>query len=138
MVDWRERRGRSAFVLANEIQTLLSSRTAETKHTNQQRLNPMTSKHSKLPLLALSACLIALAGAGCTSMTEPASASFASVTIHGHTEDEIGNATIKVFREDGYEGGLAVGTQMSFQKEGSVMKSLAYEGVVATHEGART
>src|SRR4051812_25213320 len=88
--------------------------------------------------LALAAGLIALAGTGCSTVSQPASASFAAVTIHGHTDVEIANATIRVLQDDGYLGGAAPGLNMTFQKEGSRMQSLAYEGLVNSHEGAVT
>jgi hypothetical protein len=101
-------------------------------------MNRMPSKLCSLPVLAVTAGLLLMAGAGCSSTGKPASASFASVTIHGQTDIAIANATIRVFQDDGYMGGAAPGLQMTFQKEGSRMKSLAYEGLVNTHEGAVT
>ena len=93
-------------------------------------LNPST-----LTLLVLSGALLALGGAGCSST--PASASFASVTIHGHSPEEIGQATVQVFREAGYSGG-AGGRQMVFQREGSRGENIAYEGIANTHYGSQT
>jgi hypothetical protein len=86
---------------------------------------------------ALAAAFVALAGAGCGA-TKPSGASFASVTIKGHTPQEIANVTAQVFQEDGYVGGSMKGHPMVFQKEGSRMTDLAYQGVVDTHYGART
>jgi hypothetical protein len=63
------------------------------------------------------AALLALTGAGCGA-TKPGSASFASVTIHGHPAEEIGKVTTQVFQEAGYVGGT-MGNQIVFQKEGS-------------------
>ena len=88
--------------------------------------------------LALIASLFLLAITGCSTVSQPASASFAAVTIHGHTEVEIASATVRVFQEDGYMGGAAPTAHMTFQKEGSRMQSLAYEGLVNSHEGAVT
>jgi hypothetical protein len=87
-------------------------------------------------LVALLSSLLALAGAGCGA-TKPGSASFASVVIRGHEPNEIRDVTIAVFQEEGYQAG-AMGGQLVFQKEASRMTSLAYEGVVATHEGTTT
>lgn len=82
------------------------------------------------------AALLALAVAGCGA-TKTGSASFASVTIHGHTAEEIGKVATQVFQDAGYAGGT-MGKQIVFQKEGSRMTNLAYEGLVGTHEGAQT
>ena len=90
-----------------------------------------------LSFAVVSLCgLLALAGAGCGA-TKPGSASFASVTIRGHTPEEILKTTVQVFQEDGYAAGN-MGNQVVFQKEGSRMTNLAYEGLVGTHEGAQT
>ena len=82
------------------------------------------SHHLRFALLAPGlAALLALAVAGCGA-TKPGSASFAAVTIHGHSAEEIAGGTM--------------GKQIVFQKEGSRMTNLAYEGLVGTHEGAQT
>jgi hypothetical protein len=86
---------------------------------------------------AASCLLLALAAAGCSSTSGPASASFASVTIHNHSAEEIRATTAQVFRETGYAGS-SVGAQMVFNKQASFWTSLSREGVVGTHEGART
>ena len=87
-------------------------------------------------LVSLLTLALLLAVAGCGT-TKPASASFASVTIQGHSAEEIGKVTTQVFQEAGYKGGT-MGNQIVFQKEGSRMNNLAHEGVVGTHEGAQT
>jgi hypothetical protein len=84
------------------------------------------------PLLA---ALLAVGGGGCAST--PASASFASVTIHGHSAEEINHTTTQVFRDAGYSGGGEDGPKMVFQREGSLMSNLAYEGAVHTYYGAK-
>jgi hypothetical protein len=81
--------------------------------------------------------LLALAGPGC-GITKPSGASFASVTINGHTPEEIARATVRVFEEDGYRGGSMPGHPMVFQKEGSRMSDIAYGGVADTFYGAKT
>jgi hypothetical protein len=88
-------------------------------------------------LTVLFGALLALGGAGCTSLSEPSSSSFASVTIYGRSPEEIGGATVQVFREAGYSGG-AGGRQMVFQKEGSRSDDIAYNGIANTHYGAKT
>jgi len=75
---------------------------------------------------ALAASLLVLAGCGAT---KPASASFASVVIPGHTVEEIRNAAGEVFSADGYTV-MVRGNEMKFEKEGSRMTQLAYEGFV--------
>jgi hypothetical protein len=74
---------------------------------------------------------------GC-SLTKVGSASFASVEIKNHSRAEIQYTTAQVFREDGYRGSLSGSGQMVFEKEGSRANNLAYNGLVATHEGAIT
>ena len=88
-------------------------------------------------LAALLCLAVALAGTGCGAF-KPGSASFASVAIKGHSSEEIARVTAQVFQEDGYVGGSMAGQAMVFQKEGSRMQNLAYEGVVDTHYGAST
>jgi hypothetical protein len=87
--------------------------------------------------LVLLCGLLSLVGIGCHSMSGPASASFASVIIHNHSPAEIQKVTIQVFQEDGYAVG-SIGDQMVFQKEGSRMTNLAYEGAVGSYYGAQT
>ena len=83
-------------------------------------------------------CLLLLTGAGCQSLNEPASASFASVTIANHSEVEIAQATAAVFNADGYQGGVSGPSQMIFEKGASQATTLAREGVLATHYGTQT
>lgn len=90
------------------------------------------------PLAALVSLLLLLAGTGCRSLTEPGSASFASVTIKNHTTEEITRVTAQVFNADGYRGGMNSSGQMVFEKEASRMTSLAREGMVNSYYGANT
>jgi len=85
----------------------------------------------------LLAALLAFVGAGCGA-TKPSGASFASVTIKGHSKNDIARVTAQVFQEDGYRGGSMKGHPMVFQKEGSRMTDLAYGGVADTYYGAKT
>jgi hypothetical protein len=59
------------------------------------------------------------------------------VVIRGAQPNDIMKVTIEVFQEDGYMAG-SIGDQLVFQKEGSRMTNLAYEGVIGTHYGAQT
>jgi hypothetical protein len=80
--------------------------------------------------------LCGLFSIGC-HLGQPASASFASVTISGKSPAEIRDATIAVFRENGYQvSGSSQG--LTFEKEGTKANSIAYDGVVGSHYGAVT
>lgn len=74
---------------------------------------------------------------GC-SLGKPGPASFASVVIPKRTEEQIQQAAVRVFREDGYAGGRVGPTEMVFQKEGTRGQNIAHAGVVGTHYGAQT
>lgn len=101
---------------------------------NQQ--TPLVSARFITLTSALFCGLLALAGAGCGA-TKSGSASFASVVIRGQEPNDIQKATIEVFQEAGYAAGSMSG-QLVFQKEGSRMTNLAYEGVVGSSYGAQT
>lgn len=110
------------------------------KHANQAMIEKSSaSSFGSLTVrfVALLAAMLALTGGGCGA-TKPSGASFASVTIKGHTPNEIAQVTAQVFQEEGYVGGSTKGHPMVFQKEGSRMTDLAYQGVVDTHYGAGT
>jgi hypothetical protein len=107
----------------------------QTNTTMNQPL-PATASPIQPVLAALLMTLLALTFAGCGA-SKPNSASFASVVIKGHTPEEIWKATVEVFQEAGYAAG-SIGDQIVFQKEGSRMTNLAYEGLVGAHYGAQT
>lgn len=88
-------------------------------------------------LRIFSLVLLAFA-AGCGSLGEPASASFASVTIENRTPEEIASMTAKVFREEGFSGSGSANRQMVFQREGSRGDTIAYEGLIGSHYGNQT
>jgi hypothetical protein len=67
-----------------------------------------------------------LALLGCKSMNKPASASFASVRIQGHTAEQIRAASVVVFQQDGYTVVEGRRSEMVFEKEGSRWDQLAY------------
>jgi hypothetical protein len=98
----------------------------------------LRSSALSLRLPGLGILLLALAAAGCSSLTSPTSASFASVVIKNHPTEEIAAATAGVFTANGYRGGASGPDQMVFEKEASRGTTMAREGLVATHEGART
>jgi hypothetical protein len=87
---------------------------------------------------ALTGLLLVLAGAGCGSLSGPASASFASVTIKNHSTEEIAAATAEVFGADGYRGGANGPGRMVFEKEASRATTFSREGLVNTYSGAQT
>lgn len=98
-----------------------------------------TWHHPQPSCLAVLFCLtLLLAGAGCSSLSEPGSASFASVTLENHSAEEIVAATTQVFGADGYRGGPTGSGQMVFDKEASRGTSFAREGVVGGYYGAQT
>src|SRR3974390_442847 len=98
---------------------------------------PLNHLLRQATFLALAVSLLALLlTTGCGS--GPASASFASVVIHGKTPDEICRAAAAVFQEDGYQVAALTPANMVFQKEGTRGESLAYGGVVGTHYGEIT
>ena len=78
-----------------------------------------------------------LASGGCSSLNKPASASFASVTISGQSASEIRDATIAVFRENGYQV-FGTSQELTFEKEGSKANTIARDGLVGSHYGAVT
>ena len=102
-----------------------------------QTQNIMSPKSALLLLRSIFCLLFALTFAGCGSLSGPGSASFASVTIHKHTMAEIRDTTEKVFREEGYAGGLS-GNQMVFDREASRMSTISRDGLVAAQSGAQT
>jgi hypothetical protein len=67
-----------------------------------------------------------LAGAGCRSVDEPASASFASVTITNRTSEQIRDTVTDVFRENGYVAASTGKPGLVFEKEGSRSDQIAY------------
>jgi len=73
---------------------------------------------------------------GC-HLGQSASSSFASVTISGKSAAEIRDATIAVFRENGYQA-LGSDGELTFEKEGTKANSIAYDGLVNSHYGAVT
>jgi hypothetical protein len=79
------------------------------------------------PLLTcLTVAAASLALLGCSSMKKQASASFASVTIRGHTEQQIRATTATVFQQDGYTATRMLRGEMVFEKEGSQWDRIAY------------
>ena len=90
------------------------------------------------PLLGFLSLSLAcgLFSAGC-HLGQPASASFASVIISGKSAGEIRDATIAVFRENGYQV-FGSNQGLTFEKEGSKANSISRDGLVGSHYGAVT
>lgn len=63
---------------------------------------------------------------GCSSLSQPASASFASVVIAGATEEEIREETVRVFTAEGWKDGHGADGELVFEREGSKFDHLAY------------
>src|SRR6185295_18072679 len=78
-------------------------------------------KSASLFALALTLCC------GCR-LGQPVSASFASVKISGHTDEEIRQATRQVFTEAGYTSRNAEDGGMVFEREGTKGNQIAHGG----------
>ncbi len=108
----------------------------------RERAGVRGSKTRDLKLLLR--CQVVLAGlfsllaAGCKSLDQPGSASFASVVIQQRTVAEIEATADQVFRENGYTAYQAGPYRSLYEKEGSRANDLAYNGVVGTHYGAKS
>jgi hypothetical protein len=105
----------------------------------------MISRRTKLnrtlsagPLCCLlSLVWLAATVTGCR-LGQPGSASFASVKIPGKTPAQIQEATMQVFREDGYATMGGGANDMVFQREASRMTNLGQNGIVDSYYGAQT
>jgi hypothetical protein len=73
----------------------------------------------RMVLAGLLATATATVCTGCKSTGKPASASFASVEIAGHTPAQIRAATVVVFQQEGYTSANERRGEMIFEKEGS-------------------
>jgi len=63
---------------------------------------------------------------GCQSLTVPASATFASVKISGHTPQEVMAETVKVFENEGYRTISSTEQETVFEREGTRWDQIAY------------
>jgi len=79
----------------------------------------------RIVTLLASLSFATLMDAGC-GLTKPNSASFASVKIKDSTPEKIRDATVAVFREDGYTVVSATTNEFVFVQEGSRMNKFAY------------
>jgi hypothetical protein len=81
-------------------------------------------------------CVLSLTG--CSSWNKPASASFASVTITGHTAEQIRDTATAVFRENGYTGSAIDARRLVFTREGTRLETISRDGVMAAQKGQST
>jgi len=72
----------------------------------------------------LLAVLLGVVSSGCYSMK--GSSRFASVEIHGRSNQQILQTTAAVFRDDGYFLRSAVGDELIFERAGSSLNQVAY------------
>lgn len=91
----------------------------------------------RLATLFIAASCAMILGTGCR-LGKPASASFASVKIAGHSPQQIQEAAAKVFREDGYAVLAGGNGQMVFQKEGTRANNIGQNGLVGSYYGEQT
>lgn len=63
---------------------------------------------------------------GCSSLSQPRSASFASVVISGGNVERISEQTARVFTAEGWQDGHDAEGRMVFEREGSSYDHLAY------------
>lgn len=80
------------------------------------------------PALAILLLFGLLAGTGCRSNKQPASASFASVIIANRSVAEIQRASAAVFEEAGYFHLIKPDGEMIFEKEGTRGNQIAHGG----------
>lgn len=74
---------------------------------------------------------------GCQSTGQPASASFASVTIPDRSQAQIHAAADEVFQADGYRTLRSANGVMVFEKEASKKNQFAYSGLAGSHYGEK-
>jgi hypothetical protein len=72
---------------------------------------------------------------GCSSMDKPASASFASVIIINQTPDNIRQAVIAVFQDNGYQMIQQSDETMVFQREATRGETIDYAGFASAQQG---
>jgi hypothetical protein len=101
-------------------------------------LGTIMTKLAGSPCLLSLLLLCGLLTPGCRSMNEPASASFASVTLSNTIPAQITSAAVAVFQEQGYRAFATGKGQLVFDKEGTRANTISRDGLVAAQAGART
>jgi len=78
--------------------------------------------------------LAAIFAAGCSSLDKPASASFAAVTINRtYTTEQIQQAAVKVFQQNGYQNVPRPDEPLVFEREATRGEQISYAGFVGAH-----
>jgi hypothetical protein len=99
----------------------------------KSRLGHLRNQLAQFHVFAL--MLVLVLASGCR-VTQPASASFASVEIKDRTPQQICETAATVFEEDGYRVAALSPDNMVFQKEGTRGQSMMHGGFVDTYYGA--
>jgi len=74
---------------------------------------------------------------GCSSMDKPASASFASVVIINQTPEQIRQAVLAVFQNNGYQMIPQTDETLVFQREATRGETIDYAGFAGAQQGER-
>jgi hypothetical protein len=74
---------------------------------------------------------------GCSSLDKPASASFASVVIANQTPEQIRQAVLAVFQDNGYQMIPQSDETMVFQREATRGETIDYAGFAGAQQGER-
>lgn len=99
------------------------------------KLNSSPSMLNRLVIWAALLSCVALLVAGCSSMNKPASASFASVVIVNQTPEQIRQATIAVFQDNGYQQIQMSDGSLAFQREATRREQIDYAGIAGAQQG---
>lgn len=76
--------------------------------------------------------------AGCKSLDQPASVSFASVTLSRfYTTEQIQQAAIKVFTQNGYQNVPQPDNPLVFEREATRGEQISYAGFVGAQQGEK-
>ena len=89
-------------------------------------------------IVALLCLLLVSSGPGCSSVGGSGSGAFASVRIPGRSVNEIAAATVQVFAEDGYRGGVTGYGKLLFEKLASRGTTISREGLIGAAYGAQS
>ena len=92
----------------------------------------VAATHRSLLCLLLVCVATAFTGTGCRSTTSGGSGGFASVEIRGNTPGQIRDMIRRVFQEEGYIGVVVNSADLTFEKQGSTLDSVAYGGLLDT------
>ena len=108
----------------------------KSKKTNT--MNPFSLIRARFTRwIAPMALVTAVFAVGCKSMDKPASTSFASVDLHGYSIPQIKEATMAVFRQNGYKFIGQQGDHLVFNREATRGETIGYVGLVGAHYGEK-